>query len=183
MSGHFRAPFWRRVSAYLASACVAFVWVASTAEAHVSLAVQEAPLNSTYKAIIQVPHGCDGSPTLKLRVKIPEGFIAVKPMPKAGWTLETVKGKYQKTYDYYGTPLAEGVTEVIWTGNLADSHYDEFVLRGRISDGLPAGTTLYFPSVQECENGAERWIEIPAAGKDAHDLEHPAPGVKLTPAK
>jgi uncharacterized protein YcnI len=27
--------------------------------------------------------------------------------------------------------------------------------------------------------GAERWIEIPAEGQDAHDLESPAPGGKI----
>jgi uncharacterized protein YcnI len=37
--------------------------------------------------------------------------------------------------------------------------------------------------VQDCEGGAaERWIEIPAAGKVADDYPFPAPGLKLTPA-
>jgi periplasmic copper chaperone A len=35
--------------------------------------------------------------------------------------------------------------------------------------------------VQECETGVNRWIEIPADGKSAHDLKEPAPGVKLLP--
>jgi uncharacterized protein YcnI len=43
---------------------------------------------------------------------------------------------------------------------------------------------LYIPTVQECEGGkAERWIEIPAAGKSADDYRFPAPGLKLLPAK
>ena len=43
--------------------------------------------------------------------------------------------------------------------------------------------TLYFPIVQECPDGVtERWIEIPAAGQSADDLELPAPGVKLLEA-
>jgi uncharacterized protein YcnI len=34
--------------------------------------------------------------------------------------------------------------------------------------------------VQECKDGkADRWIEIPAAGKNAGDYREPAPGVKL----
>jgi uncharacterized protein YcnI len=36
--------------------------------------------------------------------------------------------------------------------------------------------------VQECTDGAaERWIEIPEAGKVADDYEMPAAGVKLLP--
>jgi uncharacterized protein YcnI len=152
-----------------------------TALAHVSLQPKEAPVGSTYKAVLGVPHGCEGKPTNVVRVKIPEGFIAVKPQPKPGWTLEKVRGAYEKSYDYYGTPTSEGVTEVVWSGgNLGDDEYDEFVLRGYLTPDLPVGETLYFPVVQECAEGAaERWIEIPAEGQSSDELELPAPGVKL----
>jgi uncharacterized protein YcnI len=49
-----------------------------------------------------------------------------------------------------------------------------------LPDGEP-GTTIWFPIVQECEQGVNRWIEIPAEGKSADDYEEPAPGVTLTP--
>ena len=50
--------------------------------------------------------------------------------PKAGWTLEKIRGAYAKSYDYYGTPTSEGVKEIVWSGgNLGDDEYDEFVLR------------------------------------------------------
>lgn len=158
---------------------------AGPALAHVTLENQSAPVGATYKAVLRVPHGCKGAATTKVRVQIPEGVIAVKPMPKPGWTLEAVKGKYDKSYDYYGTPTTEGVKEVVWSGGrLPDEHYDEFVLRGYLTKDLKADTTLYVPVVQECEGGGvERWIEMPAAGKSADDYKFPAPGVKLTPAK
>jgi uncharacterized protein YcnI len=160
----------------------AFALSASTVFAHATLEVQEAPVNSFYKAVMRVPHGCEGSPTLKVRIQIPDGVIAVKPMPKPGWQLETVKGSYDKSYQYFEEQLTEGVREIIWTGNLPDEYYDEFVFRGRLTDSLQAGTMLYFPTVQECEKGVDRWIEIPAAGKDPESYEYPAPGLKLLPA-
>lgn len=157
--------------------------VATAALAHVTLETAQAPADSTYKAVLRVPHGCDGQPTHTLRVQIPEGFIAVKPMPKPGWKLETVKGAYAETYDYFGSKLSEGVKEVIWSGGqLLDEHYDEFVLRGRLAD-LPAGTVLWFKTVQECPNGAERWIEIPAKGQKASDLQRPAPALEVIEKK
>ncbi|MDK1373487.1 MULTISPECIES: YcnI family protein [unclassified Sinorhizobium] len=153
----------------------------SAALAHVSLQVKEAPVGSTYKAILQVPHGCEGKPTTTVRVQIPEGVIAVKPQPKAGWTIEKVTGAYAKSYDNHGTPTSEGVKQVIWSGgNLADDEYDEFTLRVFLTPDLKAGEMLYFPVVQECPGGlTERWIEIPAAGQSSDDLELPAPGLKL----
>lgn len=155
-----------------------------TAFAHVSLQLKEAPVGSTYRAIFQVPHGCEGKPTNVVRVQIPEGVIAVKPQPKAGWTLEKIKGAYAKSYDYHGTPTTEGVKEIVWSGgSLGDDEYDEFVLRVYLTKDLKAGATLHFPVVQECPDGmAERWIEIPAEGQSADDLELPAPGVKLLEA-
>ncbi|MBX3576196.1 MAG: YcnI family protein [Rhizobiaceae bacterium] len=169
------------MSKKLILAIAAFGLLSVPALAHVSLEKSEAPVGSTYKAVFRVPHGCEGAPTNVVRVQVPEGVIAVKPMPKPGWTLEKVKGKYEKTYDYYGTPTSEGVKEIVWSGgNLGDDEYDEFVLRGFLTADLKAGNMLYFPVVQECPEGkAERWIEIPADGQSSDDLELPAPGIKL----
>jgi uncharacterized protein YcnI len=153
---------------------------ATAAFAHITLERGEAPVGSTYKAVLRVPHGCDGKATNVVRVQIPEGFIGVKPMPKPGWTLEKVKGAYAKSYVLYGTPISEGVKEVAWKGgSLGDDEYDEFVLRGSLAADLPVGAMLYFPVIQECGDNAERWIEIPAAGQSEDDLELPAPGLKL----
>ncbi|PZQ87229.1 MAG: hypothetical protein DI534_15030 [Leifsonia xyli] len=165
-------------------AAAAFACIAGTASAHVTLEQQEAKVGAGYKAVFKTPHGCKGAPTTTVRVRIPEGVISVKPMPKPGWKLETVKGPYAKTYDFYhNTKLSEGVKEVIWSGGeLPDEFYDEFVVSGFLAADLPAGSTLYFPVVQECPGGAaERWIEIPKNGESPYSLEKPAPGVKLLP--
>jgi uncharacterized protein YcnI len=162
----------------------AVVLVTSPALAHVSLETKQATVGSNYKAVFTVPHGCAGSATIKVRVQIPEGVVGVKPMPKAGWNLETVKGKYAAEYDYHGSKLSEGVKEVAWSGGkLTDDNYDEFVITTYLTDGLKPNSTLYFPVVQECEQGVSRWIDIPKEEGEAHghDSKTPAPGVKLMP--
>ena len=82
---------------------------ASSASAHVTLENRQAAVGSYYKAVFAVPHGCAGSATTKVRVQIPEGVIAIKPMPKPGWSVETVKGKYATVYELHGSKLSEGV--------------------------------------------------------------------------
>lgn len=161
---------------------VALLAIGSTgASAHVTLEAREAAAGSYYKAVFRVPHGCQGKPTTALRVRIPEGLIAVKPQPKPGWTLEKIRDAYKKSYTHHGNAIGEGVREIIWSGGeLGDDEYDEFVLRGFVATDLEAGSTLYFPTVQECPDGAvERWIEIPAPGGSSRDLKSPAPGIKL----
>jgi uncharacterized protein YcnI len=157
---------------------------ASSASAHITLENREATIGAPYKAVFTVPHGCAGSATIKIRVQIPEGVIAVKPMPKAGWNVEVVKGKYAADYDFHGAKLSEGVKEVVWSGGrLSDDNYDEFVISTFLTGALKPNTMLYFPTVQECEQGIGRWIDIPAEGGAAHghDSKSPAPGVKLMP--
>jgi uncharacterized protein YcnI len=164
------------------TAVVAAAVLTSPAGAHVTLQNREATPASYYKAVFSVPHGCAGSPTVKIRVQIPDGVISVKPMPKPGWNVETVKGKYSTSYELHGATITEGVKEVTWSGGkLADDNYDEFVLATFLTGSLKPNTTLYFPVVQECEQGTSRWIEIPQEGKPAHDTKSPAPGVKLMP--
>ena len=159
-----------------------------SAFAHVTLERAEAPVGASYKAILRVPHGCDGSATTAIRVRLPEGVIGVKPMPKPGWTLDVVTGKYPKAYSLRGAKVSEGVTEVAWSGGkLPDAHYDEFVFTAVIADELLPGRTIYFPVVQDCEKGVHRWIEIPS-GHGAHDDQshggtEPAPGLKLLPKR
>ena len=116
------------IRAVLAAAGLAIA--ATQADAHVTLEQDEATIGSTYKAVLRVPHGCKGSPTLKVRIQIPEGVLGVKPMPKADWTLETVTGDYAATYTLWGEPVKSGVKEITWTGKLLDDHYDVFVFRG-----------------------------------------------------
>jgi uncharacterized protein YcnI len=163
---------------------VAVAALATPAAAHVTLESAEAKVGAPYKAVLRVPHGCEDAATIALRVRIPDGVIAVKPMPKPGWTLTTVTGKYEKTYTFFhNAKLSEGVTEITWSGGkLPDAWYDEFVFSGFLAGDLEAGKTLYFPVVQECEKGVHRWIEIPAPGKTSADYPEPAPALRLLPA-
>ena len=171
-----------RVFVLVAAGAAVFVCCAS---AHITLETQQAPVGAPYKAVLRVPHGCDGAATVALRVRVPEGVIAVKPMPKLGWKIETVSGKYPKPYSFFrDEKLSEGVLEISFTGgSLPDSYYDEFVFSGFLAGDLEPGKVLYFPVVQECEKGVHRWIEIPAAGKSSSDYPEPAPGLKLLPKK
>ncbi|NNM73626.1 DUF1775 domain-containing protein [Enterovirga aerilata] len=167
-----------------AACAAAIAAISSAAHAHATLAVREAAPNSTYRAVIQINHGCDGSPTTAVRVTVPDGVIAARPMPKPGWTLATTKGPYPKAYPHFhGKTLAEGVREIAWSGGpLADEHYDEFVFVARITDDFAPGETLRFPVVQECEAGAHRWVDVPAPGGDQHALKSPAPAVRIVQA-
>ena len=158
------------------AALAASLSLAATASfAHISLDVPEAVVGASYKAVLKISHGCAGSATTAIRLKVPEGFISAKPMPKAGWTLTITTGPYAKAYQLFGSPVSEGATEIEWSGgNLPDNQYDEFVVRGTLASDLAPGTTLYFPLIQTCGEVEQAWIDTSGA-----DSGTPAPGLKL----
>ena len=150
--------------------------------AHVTLEKTEAVVGASYKAVFRVGHGCDRSSTVRLEVLIPEGIIGVKPMAKPGWTITIERGPYETAHTYrHGAKFSEGVRKVIFSdGNLPDTFYDEFVLSAFIAGELSPRQMLYFPVVQQCEQGEHRWVETPAGGKHVNE---PAPGLLLMPKK
>jgi periplasmic copper chaperone A len=178
----FRYPSGRQVLVFSCLIAGAGL-VVGDAKAHSTFETQQAAQNSTYKAVLRVPHGCGGEATLAVRITIPAGIIAVKPMPKPGWTLKTTTGEYGRSYALYGKNVTSGVKEIVWSGGaLPDDQYDEFVFQARITDSLPAGETVFIPVVQDCATGKAAWTEIPAKGQDAHALKSPAPGILIVAA-
>lgn len=150
-----------------------------SARAHVTLEVQTAPANATYKGVFRVPHGCDGAATTRITVEIPPGVTAVLPMPKPGWRLTTVRRE--------GAPPPTGhgavpeVASVTWEGgSLDNAHYDEFVVRMRLPDR--PGETVHFPVLQGCEGGRSvSWTQIPDPNRRPSDFPTPAAALRLLP--
>lgn len=152
--------------------------------AHATFANQPAKIGSYVAATLQVPHGCDGKATNEVQIKLPEGFIAAKPMPKPGWEVEVISGDYQTSYDNHGKEVKSGPVEIRFkNGELPDNFYDTFTVYGKIAAGDPA-KGLAFPTVQLCgTDGKVAWDQIAAPGQDPHDLDGPAPVLNLVAAE
>lgn len=160
---------------HILAACVMSCWAMATSS-HVVLQDPAAAAGGSYRAAFQIGHGCNGTATTLVRVRIPEGFQGAKPMPKAGWTLRTRVAQLAKPYLSHGQTVTEDVAEVSWTANstgsaLPDAWFDEFVLRG--TTPLEAGP-LWFPVLQGCEQGQTDWSEQPASGTSTQGLKAPA---------
>ena len=147
-------------------AAVLLAFAGRPASAHIVLSQPSFEAGQNYAAFFRVEHGCAGSPTLALRVQIPDGVTVLKTPDKPGWKLET------KT-------VKDSLTEITWRGRLDAKTADQFGLFLK----LPAKAgPLYFPAVQSCENGETRWTDIPSAGRAWRDVPHPAPMLQLTAA-
>lgn len=166
---------------FITLAAVGALVLAPAAAPHVTANPGEAVADSFAKFDLRVGHGCDGSPTTKLTVKIPDGVTSVAPQVVPGWRIATKMGKLAEPVELHGEKITEGVREVSWTGGLLpEGQMTEFGLSVHVPD--KPGTVLYFPAVQTCERGVHRWIQIPEQDQDPFELEEPAPFVRLVSA-
>ena len=149
------------------------------ARAHIVADPSEGPAGAYLRAAFRVTHGCKGSPTVAVTIRLPPDVVQAKPMPKPGWTIEIKTRPLNPPVDSgHGFKIGQGVTEVTWRGGrLENAHFDEFILSVRLPN-MP-DRTLYFPTVQQCERGANEWIGIPAPGQKWHDLPEPAPFIVI----
>lgn len=167
-----------------AAIAAALVAAAGPAAAHVTANPNEAPSGSYFRTALRVGHGCQGSPTVAVRVKIPDGVLSARPQMKPGWTITITMRTLDKPVEAgHGRMISEVVDQIEWRGGpLPNEYFDEFGLSVKLPSGA-AGDILYFPVVQECEAGLHRWIEIPSGERKWGDLDQPAPFVTLTARK
>jgi uncharacterized protein YcnI len=155
---------------------------APLAPAHVTVTPKTATSGGYAKLTFRVPHGCDGSATTGITVKIPDGVVAVKPQVHPGWKITVKKAHLAQPYTSHGQSVSEAVTEVSWTGGpLDDAYMDEFGLSVKLPDR--PGERLLFPVHQKCKKGAADWAMDPGMMHGEHG-EHaghglPAPVVTL----
>src|SRR4051794_21208383 len=113
----YRSPSDKDLIMFMPFRCVALGATAVTllsvqgALAHATLGVTQGSPNASYRGIVQITHGCDGSPTARVKVILPEGCIGPRPMAEPGLSLSPTKGPYAKSYSYLHGTLSEGVKE------------------------------------------------------------------------
>lgn len=162
-----------------ALACIVIMATAcKSAAAHITANPNEAEANGWFRTALRVSHGCAGSSTIAVQVTLPDGAISVRPQVKPGWTIDIKKRALAQPIAGPHGPVTEVVEQVTWRGGpLPDAYFDEFGLAMKLPNR--PGETLYFPTVQECEDGENRWTEIPAEGQAWGDVDKPAPFVRL----
>jgi uncharacterized protein YcnI len=148
----------RLVVAALVSFTAAFA-VASPVLAHIDPDPTEAQAGSEISVGFTVEHGCEGSPTVQLDMRLPDGVTNPVPEPPEAWN-GSVDGN---VVTFEGGPLPDD---------------QELTFRVRMTLPPTPDTTIYFPFVQRCEIGEIRWIDIPTDDSGA-ELDEPAPAMQL----
>jgi len=155
---------------------VALALIAAPAAAHVTVADATAAPGAYHAAFFQLSHGCDGSPTVALRIEIPAEVSIARPQPKPGWSLAVETAPLDQPREVEGVAVHDRVAAVTWRGRLEADQFDRFGIMLRLPDRTGP---VYLPAVQTCENGENRWVDIPAAGAAWGSVPHPAPVIEI----
>ncbi len=157
-----------------------FSFYSASAIAHITLEPRNPPAGAYTKLTLRVPHGCDGSATVKITVQLPEGAMLVKPQVHPGWKIQIKKVKLTKPVQLFGKDFSERVSEISWAGGmLPDENMDEFAFLVKLPGS--SGEQAVFPVIQECKKGTNRWTETPPAEHSHDEGKFPAPSLILGP--
>lgn len=152
------------------------------ASAHVGVKSDTTNAGETAIVTFGFGHGCGDSPTTALVIQVPEQFNSVTPVFAPGWSIEVEKEELDEPITGgHGEEITERTATVTFTADesIENNIYAMVSLRLSLPEDA-AGETIYFPVIQECEEGETGWIEIPQEGEDGDSLESPAPSIEIT---
>ena len=165
-----------------ATAAIALSLVAP-ASAHVTATPSSATAGSSTVVTFSVGHGCEGSPTTKIEIQVPESVLSVTATRNPYYEVEsTIVELDEPVTDSHGNEVTERTASIAYTATtpLPDGQRDTFQLSFTVPDA--EGEVLAFPTIQTCQKGETAWTEVPAEGQDPHELESPAPSFEVLPA-
>jgi uncharacterized protein YcnI len=151
------------------------LWLASAAQAHVSLHPNTLPAGSFPTINLHAPNEEAKASMSKLAVQFPPGFLDVSTGYLPGWRSRVITEKLAQPVKTDQGTVTEQVREVVWSGGkIPPGSFLDFPLSTSPPEG-DAGKTLTFKVVQTYDNGKKaRWIGPP-------DSDQPAPTVNITP--
>ena len=163
---------------------VAFAFCAAAfsvqTQAHVVVDPKTAIAGDYSKVVFRVGHGCDGSPTTKIMITIPDGILGLKPQVKPGWKIGIKKEKLATPAMLHGKEILEVPREITWSGGpLPDEHMDEFGMSFKAPE---AAGDLVFKVLQTCKKGSNHWSDAPMMEHAGHTMpmsSFPAPVLRL----
>ena len=122
--------------------------------AHMTFQTGTSAPGESYRGVLILPHGCDGAPTDRVRVNIPQGFTDAQAEAKDGWTLDEAEGHIE------------------WSGgSVADDAVETFAFTGTFAADAPEAD-IVFPVEQYCGDVALGWDPVVSLGEGGADAAH-----------
>jgi len=139
----------------------------TNAYAHVTVKPAEVVIGQRLNFVVSVPTE-EATPTVAVRLVIPEGLVSVRPNVKPGWTIQLKKS---------GSGETERVTEIVWAGGrIPADQRDEFVFSAQAPK---VEGNLVWRAYQTYGDGdVVAWDMDPKVVEEYTKKNTPAPGIE-----
>ncbi|MGG4035583.1 YcnI family protein [Paenibacillus cisolokensis] len=145
----------KKWTAWMIAAIVSLV-LASGASAHVTVWPKEVPKGSYEVFTVRVPSETKGTETVKVELRIPDGYQAGRIQPVPGWSYSLERDANDR------------ITSIVWEAEgkgLADTEFIEFKINGKVADDA---VELVWKAYQTYADGSVvEWVGAPDADKPA----------------
>jgi uncharacterized protein YcnI len=151
-----------RMATVATTCAIALAASTATSSAHIGTSEDEVAAGSTTALGLTVGHGCGESSTTEVAVQIPEGINNAQPFAHPGWSVATeMETLSPPVTSAHGDEVTERVAVITFTAApgqaLPHDVRDTFTINFTAPDS--PGETLWFKTVQTCEEGENAWIE------------------------
>ncbi|MEZ5090417.1 MAG: YcnI family protein [Micropruina sp.] len=129
-----------------------------------------------------VPHGCDGSPTVRIAIQIPETITRVNPTRHPLYSVTVTKRTLdQPITDGHGNQITQRDDVIVYLAKtpLPDGQRDAFELALTLPE-QPG--TLVFLTVQTCLEGQTAWNQVATRARTPTTSTRSAPTLTVTAA-
>lgn len=154
------------------------IFAAGPASAHVGLDPTTTGAGEGATLEFSFGHGCDGSPTERLEIQLPEEVLTAAPVVGGPWSIDVNTSELDEPVEHGHSEITERVDSVVFTADepIDDSYRGVAEMRITIPDVDP-GTLLEFPTVQSCTEGETGWVQ---SSVDETEPDFPAPAFEVT---
>jgi len=159
---------------------VILIMTSTSTMAHPVFENSTAQAGVVFKAELMITHGCGNSPTVKVIVDVPEDVLKITPQIKDGWSIETKESHLETPREVFGMTRTKYTSQIIWSGGSVPVDY--FDVFSFIVIPPANAATLYFPTIQVCEEGEDRYTTIPDAENVGEHIPGGAPSVLVVEA-
>ena len=149
---------------------------AARADAHVTLNPRTVPAGGeSIQLDVRVPDESSTASTIKVAMKLPDGFPEVLYEPVPGWKVTVTRSRAVKPLETEEGQVDQQVSVITWTGHGTHGRIPPGQFRNfPITVGIPdtPGRSLVFKSVQTYSDGkVTRWIGPPGSDNEAAVVE------------
>jgi uncharacterized protein YcnI len=137
--------------------------LAGGANAHNYLLETQAEAGHVKVVVMRVPHGCKGSPVIKVRIKIPDGMVRVTVDHTNDWDIDVkMREVNPPLIGLGGQVVTETIDQITWSNPkvaLPPDRTGEFRFRGMMPN--TPGEVIFFKTLNDCVEGTDYYVDLP----------------------